>query len=101
MGFNDDILDIKYVPSIRDVDGAETVVNDHVVVATNSPQVRMFDLAGFSCTPLDGHEDIVLAVDASPDGYAPVTMQCPARPALSISLSLGGCMSEDGYSPPT
>lgn len=68
MGFNDDILDIKYVPTIREVENTETVVNERVVVATNSPQVRVFDLAGFSCVPLDGHEDIVLAVDASPDG---------------------------------
>lgn len=75
MGFNDDILDIKYVPSITEVAAAEeegtateVITNDHVVVATNSPQVRLFDLAGFGCTPFDGHEDIVLAVDASSDG---------------------------------
>jgi len=37
-------------------------------VATNSPQVRVFDLKNFSCEVLDGHRATVLCVDASPCG---------------------------------
>jgi U3 small nucleolar RNA-associated protein 13 len=39
----------------------------HLALITNSPQVRLVDGA-FACTPLDGHTDIVLAADVSPDG---------------------------------
>lgn len=73
VGFNDDILDIKFRGVFTETtDDAgqlhEAVVNDHIVVATNSPQVRMFDLSRFGCTAFDGHDDIVLAIDVSPDG---------------------------------
>jgi U3 small nucleolar RNA-associated protein 13 len=57
IGHNDEILDLKIIP------------NQHsAVVATNSPQVRVFDLENFSCSVLDGHTATVLCVDASPCG---------------------------------
>ena len=40
-----------------------------LAVITNSSQIRLVDDT-FSCTALDGHTDIVLAADVSPDGYA-------------------------------
>ena len=40
-----------------------------LAVITNSSQIRLVD-DSFSCTALDGHTDIVLAADVSPDGYA-------------------------------
>ena len=38
-----------------------------LALVTNSPQLRIVD-ERFSCTVLEGHRDIVLAVDVSPDG---------------------------------
>jgi U3 small nucleolar RNA-associated protein 13 len=57
VGHNDEILDLKIIPTTTSV-----------VVATNSPQVRIFDLQTFSCSVLDGHTGTVLCVDASPCG---------------------------------
>ena len=56
VGHNDDILDIRNLP------------NNRIAVATNSPQVRLFDLATFSCCTLEGHMATVLALDVSPCG---------------------------------
>mmetsp|Transcript_5657 Transcript_5657/g.11742 ORF Transcript_5657/g.11742 Transcript_5657/m.11742 type:complete len:1031 (+) Transcript_5657:13-3105(+) len=63
VGHNDDILDLKAIPS-----GAEGVLAERIVVATNSSQVRIFDLASFSSHVLDGHSKTVLCVDVSPCG---------------------------------
>jgi len=57
VGHNDEILDLKIIPH-----------STSIVVATNSPQVRVFDLENFSCSVLDGHSATVLCVDASPCG---------------------------------
>jgi len=57
VGHNDEILDLKIIPK-----------TNIVAVATNSAQVRMFDLETFSCTILDGHTATVLCVDVSPCG---------------------------------
>ena len=52
-GFNDDILDIKFV-------GAG---NSHIVVATNSELIKVFEVATWNCQIVKGHSDIVLSVD--------------------------------------
>lgn len=57
VGHNDEILDLKIIPN-----------SSSIVVATNSPQVRVFDLKNFSCTVLEGHTATALCVDASPCG---------------------------------
>jgi U3 small nucleolar RNA-associated protein 13 len=61
VGHNDDILDLKIIPS---PDG----VASRIAVATNSAQVRLFDLSNFSCEVLDRHTGTVLCVDVSPCG---------------------------------
>ena len=58
IGHNDEILDIKVIPETQ----------TRIVVATNSPQIRLFDLANFSCEVLDGHTATALCVVASPCG---------------------------------
>jgi U3 small nucleolar RNA-associated protein 13 len=63
VGFNDDVLDLKVLPS-SPADRAAS----NIVVATNSPQVRLFGLDNFSCAVLDGHSATVLCVDVSPCG---------------------------------
>lgn len=60
VGHNDEILDLKIIPNHSS--------SGTIVVATNSPQVRVFDLENFSCAVLDGHTATVLCVDTSPCG---------------------------------
>lgn len=66
VGFNDEVIDMKSFPSGAGCGGEEG--ESWVAVATNSPQVRLFELGGFSCRLLDGHTDTVLALDVAPDG---------------------------------
>lgn len=61
VGHNDEILDLKVIPN-------SDPTNRKIVVATNSAQVRIFDLESFSCNVLDRHTAIVLCVDVSPCG---------------------------------
>ncbi|XP_076309508.1 LOW QUALITY PROTEIN: transducin beta-like protein 3 [Tachypleus tridentatus] len=56
VGYNDDILDIKFF-------GAEDA---HLAVATNSSNIKVYKLDTFSCQLLKGHLDIVLALDVFP-----------------------------------
>jgi U3 small nucleolar RNA-associated protein 13 len=58
VGHNDEILDLKVIPGD----------SNSIVVATNSPQIRIFELGNFSCHVLDGHTNTVLCVEASPCG---------------------------------
>ena len=60
VGHNDEILDLKVIPTAGPT--------SKVVVATNSPQIRIFELGNFSCTVLDGHTATVLCVAVSPCG---------------------------------
>ncbi|CAI9561822.1 unnamed protein product [Staurois parvus] len=57
-GYNDEVLDVKFLgPS-----------NSHVVVATNSPQIKVFELATSNCQILYGHTETVLALDVFKKG---------------------------------
>jgi U3 small nucleolar RNA-associated protein 13 len=64
VGHNDEILDLAVIPNGGDSAGAAT----RIAVATNSAQVRLFELGTFSCDVLDGHSATVLCVDVSPCG---------------------------------
>lgn len=64
IGHNDEILDLKIIPENNNDDEEER----RVAVATNSAQVRIFQLGTFSCEVLDGHTDTVLCLDVSPCG---------------------------------
>eukprot|EP00455_Lapot_gusevi_P043756 TRINITY_DN5368_c0_g1_i8.p1 TRINITY_DN5368_c0_g1~~TRINITY_DN5368_c0_g1_i8.p1 ORF type:complete len:584 (+),score=172.12 TRINITY_DN5368_c0_g1_i8:184-1935(+) len=57
IGFNDEILNVKLFP-----DGT------HAAVATNSEQIRVYNLSTLSAELLVGHTDIVLSLDISSDG---------------------------------
>ena len=63
VGFNDEILDLRVIPTM-----GTAAEPSSIVVATNSAQVRIFDLDNFSCHVLDGHTATVLCVDVSPCG---------------------------------
>ncbi|KDO33510.1 hypothetical protein SPRG_02318 [Saprolegnia parasitica CBS 223.65] len=63
IGFNDDILALKFVPT---ADGAG--LSEQLVAATNSEQIRVMHRETLSCELLSGHTDIVMALAVSPDG---------------------------------
>ncbi|XP_075421861.1 transducin beta-like protein 3 isoform X2 [Ascaphus truei] len=57
-GYNDEVLDVKFLgPS-----------DSHIVVATNSPQLKVFELATSHCQILYGHTETVLALDVFKKG---------------------------------
>lgn len=62
VGSHGDVLDMVALP----LDG-QSIRAFQLALITNSVQVRVVDQA-FSCWVLDGHRDIVLSIDASPDG---------------------------------
>lgn len=63
VGYNDEILDMKFLGSS----------DHHVVVATNSNQVRLYNLTTMDCQLLAGHSDIVLCLDVHHCGDLLVT----------------------------
>jgi hypothetical protein len=83
VGFNDDILDLIWIPQprsedqdtdIKDTEGEAAVaeipaaeINYKLAVITNSSQIKVFN-QNFEAELMDGHEDIVLAGDVTPDG---------------------------------
>lgn len=71
VGFNDDILDILWMPALKDSNDDNILENDisncKFGVITNSSQIKVFN-SSFHCILMDGHEDIVLAIDVTPDG---------------------------------
>ena len=57
IGYNDDILDIKVLGKDE----------SFIVVATNSPQIKVIHLGTSSCQVLHGHTDTVLCLDIFPN----------------------------------
>lgn len=55
VGCLDEILDIK-------------CTREFSIVATNSEQIKVFDIDSGSCSVLSGHKDTVMSVDISVDG---------------------------------
>ena len=68
VGHNDEILDLKVIPSQVGANESDSEAICRIAVATNSAQVRLFELGSFSCEVLDGHTATVLCVDVSPCG---------------------------------
>lgn len=66
VGSHGDVLDMVALPLV----GQSSIRAFQLALITNSVQVRVVD-QDFSCWVLDGHRDIVLSIDASPDGYVP------------------------------
>ncbi len=63
IGSHGDILDIAVIAS----SSSENNNTFSVALVTNSPQLRIMN-ESFSCRILEGHSDIILCVDSSPDG---------------------------------
>ncbi|KAJ1919832.1 U3 small nucleolar RNA-associated protein [Mycoemilia scoparia] len=52
-GYNEEITDIKYIGPNK----------QHVIVATNSEQLRLYNLDNHNCELIYGHSDIILSLD--------------------------------------
>uniref|UniRef100_A0A8C0P265 U3 small nucleolar RNA-associated protein 13 C-terminal domain-containing protein n=1 Tax=Canis lupus familiaris TaxID=9615 RepID=A0A8C0P265_CANLF len=52
-GYSEEVLDVRFL-------GPE---DSHIVVASNSPSLKVFELQTMTCQILHGHTDIVLALD--------------------------------------
>jgi len=63
IGSQGEILDMALIPNSSDASGS----GFKLALVTNSTQVRIIN-ERFSCSLLEGHKDIVLCVDVSPDG---------------------------------
>lgn len=59
VGYNDEVLDVKFLGK----------ADSHIVVATNSCQLKVFELQTNSCQILYGHTDTVLSLDVFRKGY--------------------------------
>ena len=69
VGHNDEIIDLKTIPDNSEKRADSLPVESRkVAIATNSSQVRVFDLNTYSCEVLDGHTHTVLTIDVSPCG---------------------------------
>ncbi|XP_074647649.1 transducin beta-like protein 3 isoform X2 [Tubulanus polymorphus] len=55
VGYNDDILDIKFFGAAE----------ENVAIATNSKQIKVFNRETWDCQILDGHTDTVLCIDCN------------------------------------
>lgn len=56
MGYTDEILDVAYL-------GAN---DTYIALATNSCDIKLYDIASMNCQLLCGHTDIVLALATTP-----------------------------------
>lgn len=52
MGFSDDILDIVFIGEKQ----------SHMAVATNSPNIKLYNSSNMSCQLLKGHTDLVITL---------------------------------------
>ncbi|KFV15910.1 Transducin beta-like 3, partial [Pterocles gutturalis] len=78
-GYNDEVLDVKFLgPG-----------DSHIVVATNSPQLKVFDLATSHCQILYGHTETILALDVFRKGL--MFVSCAKDKSLRVWR-----MSKDG-----
>ncbi|ORX94019.1 WD40 repeat-like protein [Basidiobolus meristosporus CBS 931.73] len=57
VGYNEEVIDLAYLGEDE----------SHLAVATNSEQIRVFNLEKFDCDILYGHSDIVLCMDERRD----------------------------------
>ncbi|SCV69910.1 BQ2448_1304 [Microbotryum intermedium] len=62
VGYNDEVIDVAYLAPSRPED------ESHLAVATNSDLIRVYDLARFNTSLLEGHNDVVLCLGRSTDG---------------------------------
>lgn len=69
IGSHGEILDLIRVPhsTTEDINNDKELIKCQLALVTNSPQLRILN-PQLHCISLDGHKDIILSVDMSPDG---------------------------------
>lgn len=67
IGSQGEILDMALIPRRDASSSSSSGSGFQLALITNSTQVRILD-EKFNCAVLEGHRDIVLCVDATPDG---------------------------------
>jgi U3 small nucleolar RNA-associated protein 13 len=102
-GYNDEVIDVKYIPPPLAAHVAQNEAmglgvhasarEPLVAVATNSEQLRIVNRDTFDTRLCDGHTDIVLCVAASPDG-ALVATASKDRTARVWDVATGVCVAE-------
>lgn len=63
LGYNDEVIDVKF--SKATMDGYFDRESELMVVATNSPLLKLIDVKSRNCHLVAGHKDIVLCIDYS------------------------------------
>ncbi|ELU12607.1 hypothetical protein CAPTEDRAFT_218920 [Capitella teleta] len=63
VGNNDDVVDMKFFGEMH----------SHLVVATNSELIKVYEVSTWVCQILRGHSDTVMALDVSSDGHVLVS----------------------------
>lgn len=68
IGYNDEIVDATFIRS-RPPPSSQKPSSDLLALATNSSLIRIYSPESLDGRLLEGHHDIVLALDRSSDGY--------------------------------
>lgn len=68
VGYNDEIVDATFLTSESSEDDPTAQRDGHLALATNSPLIRVYSSLTLDTRLLDGHSEIVLALDHSPGG---------------------------------
>lgn len=70
IGYNDEIVDATFLsPNRASSHGKATQHDSHLALATNSSLIRLYSTSSFDTRLLEGHTDIVLALDRGGDGH--------------------------------
>ena len=67
IGYNDEIVDVTYL-SYKSSTDTPLQRDSHIALATNSSLIRIYSLKSFDARLLEGHSEIVLALDRSANG---------------------------------
>ena len=92
--YNDEITDVCYVPVPLNKKGTSmSTLPTRVAVATNSEQLRIFDVNTFGSESFIGHTAVILAVACSPDGrfVATSSKDKTVRCVAAVLLGASGC----------
>ena len=67
IGYNDEIVDVSYL-SYKSSTDSPLQLDSHIALATNSSLIRIYSIKNLDARLLEGHSDIVLALDRGANG---------------------------------
>ncbi|KAG6878129.1 hypothetical protein C0993_011843 [Termitomyces sp. T159_Od127] len=68
IGYNDEIVDTTFLSPAFSLSAVKER-DSHLALATNSSLIRIYDIRTFDARLLDGHTDVVLALDQDANGH--------------------------------